>query len=148
MSATGAPVSTDTIELRGLRLVGICGALPEGLEDGVALLLAHHLRGHRRELPPGQVDGEGRLEARGEADELAATVDYGAICAEVERVVSAGRPRLLEFLAQALADAVMALDPRVDSVTVAVRKLRPPVPQPLATSGVRIHRSREDQAVE
>ena len=71
-----------------------------------------------------------------------------AICAEVERVVSAGRPRLLEFLAQALADAVMALDPRVDSVTVAVRKLRPPVPQPLATSGVRIHRSREDQAVE
>lgn len=134
MSATGAPVSTDTIELRGLRLVGICGALPE----------------ERHRAQPLEVDVDVRTSFfdAGRSDELADTVDYGAICAEVERVVSAGRPRLLEFLAQALAGAVMALDPRVDSVTVAVRKLRPPVPQPLATSGVRIHRSREDQAVE
>ena len=38
--------------------------------------------------------------------------------------------------------AVLAADPRIDAVTVAVRKLRPPVPQQLGTSGVRITRAR------
>src|SRR5205085_649473 len=40
------------------------------------------------------------------------------------------------------ARAVLAVDARVDEVTVAVRKLDPPVAQRLATSGVRITRSR------
>ena len=37
---------------------------------------------------------------------------------------------------------VLDLDDRIGSVVVAVRKLRPPVPHQLATSGVRIERSR------
>lgn len=78
----------------------------------------------------------------GVSDDLADTVDYGALCTEIERVVSNGRPQLLERLAAEVAEAVLALDTRVESVMVAVRKLRPPVPQPLATSGVRIHRHR------
>jgi hypothetical protein len=36
----------------------------------------------------------------------------------------------------------MLVDPRVLSVTVSVRKLRPPVPQAMATSGVCITRGR------
>ena len=44
---------------------------------------------------------------------------------------------LLERLAQRIAEVVL-VDPRVHAVTVAVRKLRPPVPQHLDTSGVRI----------
>ena len=49
---------------------------------------------------------------------------------------------LLEHLAATLARTVLELDPRISGVTVAVRKLRPPVPHALATSGVRIHRRR------
>jgi hypothetical protein len=37
---------------------------------------------------------------------------------------------------------VLELDARVDAVTVAVRKLEPPVPERLLTSGVRITRAR------
>ena len=44
-------------------------------------------------------------------------------------------------MAERVAEVVLAADPRVQAVTVAVRKLRPPVPQPLATSGVRITRT-------
>ena len=69
------------------------------------------------------------------------TLDYGAITAAVEEVVTTSRPILLERLAQSIADVVLA-DARAVAVTVTVRKLRPPVPQVLATSGVRITRER------
>ena len=49
---------------------------------------------------------------------------------------------LLEALAERLAADVLAADGRIDAVTVSVRKLRPPVAQQLATSGVRIRRAR------
>jgi dihydroneopterin aldolase len=44
-------------------------------------------------------------------------------------------------MAHVIADAVLA-DVRIDTVTVSVRKLRPPVPYELDTSGVTITRSR------
>jgi len=118
---------TDRIELRGLVVVGICGALPE-----------------ERDRPqPLEVDLDlvADLSLAGATDELADTLDYGALAAEIERVILTSTPYLLERLAQQLADA-MLVDPRVLSVTVSVRKLRPPVPQAMATSGVCITRGR------
>ena len=53
-----------------------------------------------------------------------------------------GRPQLLEHLAATIARTVLDLDPRISGVTVAVRKLRPPVPHALDSSGVRVHRRR------
>ena len=124
--------AADRIELRGLRLTGICGALPEERDRAQPLEL--------------DVDVYVSFEAAGTSDDLDDTVDYGAICSAIERVVDAGRPQLLEHLAEVLATTVLGLDPRVEAVTVGVRKLRPPVPQPLATSGVRIHRVRARQS--
>ena len=69
------------------------------------------------------------------------TVDYGALCELVARVLTEERFVLLERLAERIAQEALA-DVRVHRVEVAVRKLRPPVPQLLATSGVRIVRSR------
>lgn len=116
----------DLIELRGLRVVGICGVLPEERERAQPLEV--------------DLDVESDLAAAGGADDLALTVDYGAIAAAVEGVVTGERFGLLEALAERIAAVVLAV-PGVDAVTVAVRKLRPPVPQQLATSGVRIRRS-------
>jgi dihydroneopterin aldolase len=116
----------DLIELRGLRLSGICGALPEERDRAQPLEV--------------DLDIEADLRPAGRGDDLAETVDYGAVVDAVEAVVAGGRPRLLEHLAEGIATAVLALD-RVEGVTVAVRKLRPPVPQQLATSGVRITRA-------
>jgi dihydroneopterin aldolase len=118
---------TDRIELRGLVISGICGALPEERERAQPLEV--------------DLDVVADLSTAGESDDLADTLDYGSITEQVEGIITSGAPMLLERLARTIADAVLA-DPRAVSVTVAVRKLRPPVPQVMGTSGVRITRSR------
>ena len=122
------PTSTDVIELRGLRLVGICGALPE----------------ERQRAQPLEVDLDVHADLRlaGATDALIDTVDYGAICDAAAAEVSTGAPQLLEHLAEDLAAAVLGVDGRIEAVTVSVRKLRPPVAHSLDTSGVKIHRTR------
>ncbi len=117
----------DTIEIRGLRALGFCGALPEEQE--------------RRQPFEVDLDVEADLAPSGASDDLADTVDYGALCSQVEAVVVDERFALMERLAQRIADVVLA-DERVAAVTVTVRKLRPPVPQQLDTSGVCIRRGR------
>jgi dihydroneopterin aldolase len=120
--------STDRIELRGLRVDAICGVLP-----------------HERTTPqPLELDVDliADLAAAGASDDLSDTIDYGAVVAAVEHVATTLQPELLERMAEAAADAVLALDARIERVEVAVRKLDPPVPQRLATSGVRIVRAR------
>ncbi len=118
------PDAPDLIQLRGLRVVGICGVLPE-----------------ERERPqPFEIDLDVEIDlaAAGTSDDLADTLDYGALAESVVEVVadraaascSNGWPRRI-------AEMVLA-DDRVQAVTVTVRKLRPPVPIDLDTSGVRV----------
>lgn len=116
---------TDRIELRGLRVLGICGALAEEKERPQPLEV--------------DLDVEVDLAPAGQTDDLPDTLDYGTLARAAARVASTERFTLLERLAQRIADEV-GTDARVTSVTVAVRKLRPPVPVDLATAGVRITR--------
>jgi len=58
----------------------------------------------------------------------------------VAAVAADERFDLMERFAGRIAEVVLAID-GVDGTTVVVRKLRPPVPEDLATSGVRIHRA-------
>jgi dihydroneopterin aldolase len=117
----------DQIELRGLVASGFCGALPEEQERTQPLEV--------------DLDVVADLSPAGASDALGDTIDYGALAASVEAVVTGERFTLLERLAQRIADVVLEA-PGVMAVTVTVRKLRPPVPQVMATSGVRITRSR------
>ena len=123
----GRSDSPDVIELRGLRAVGYCGALPEEQE-----------RAQPFEV---DLDVEADLSGPGRTDQLEDTLDYGAIAAAVEQVITTERFALLERLSARIAEVVLT-DPRATAVTVTVRKLRPPVPQHLETSGVRIRRTR------
>ena len=118
----------DVIELRGQQAVGICGALPEERERAQPLEV--------------DLDVHADLSAAAASDALGDTIDYGALCTAVDAVLTTEEPVLLERLAGRLAEVVLAVDPRIEAVTVWVRKLRPPVPQQLATSGVRLHRER------
>lgn len=124
----GAGRPTDLIELRGLRLVGRVGVLDH----------------ERAQDQPLEIDLDLAVDLgpAGASDDLADTVDYGAVCAAVAATVGRGHVALLEHLAARTADAVLALDGRVEAVGVTVRKLRPPVPFDLATSGVHIVRTR------
>ena len=127
----GAGYPGDRIELRGLRLPARVGVLPFEQEQDQPVEI--------------DLDLFANLGAAGNSDDLADTVDYGAVCAAVEHEVKQRAPALLERLATLVAVAVLEVDPRIDAVDVALRKLRPPVPQQLATSGVRIHRDRHPQ---
>ena len=118
---------SDRIELRGLVASGFCGALPE----------------EQQRPQPLEVDIDLHLDlaAATRTDALDDTVDYGALCAMVERVIVTERFTLLERLAERLAEVSLA-DDRASAVSVTVRKLRPPVSQQLATAGIHLERSR------
>lgn len=118
----------DRIELRGLRLAAVVGVLPH----------------ERTTVQPLELDLDVvvDLSAAGASDDLGDTVDYGALCQAVDDTVSRSRYALLEALAEAVSATVLAQDPRIGAVVVAVRKLRPPVAQHLDTSGVRLTRRR------
>lgn len=120
--------ATDRIELRGLLLLARCGVLAFEQDQDQPVEI--------------DLDLVTDLSQAGASDDLAHTVDYGAVCAAVEQAVTTAPVALLERLASRVADAVLDLDPRIDGVELAVRKLRPPVPQQLATSGVRLSRQR------
>ena len=117
----------DRIEIRGLRLLGVHGLLPE----------------ERSRPQPFELDIDLEIDLDGAAvsDDLADTADYAAAIQRVADIVSAAPHDLLESLAGAIADALLA-DGRIRSATVAVRKLRPPVPHQVASTGVRLTRSR------
>lgn len=121
-------MTTDRIELRGLCVLARCGVLPYEQEQDQPIEL--------------DVDLIADLAPSGASDDLADTIDYGAVCGLVADVISAAPVALLERLAAVVAEAVLAFDGRIAEVEVAARKLRPPVPQQLATSGVRIVRRR------
>lgn len=125
-SSAGA-AGGDRIEIRGLQVDAVHGVLAE----------------ERTAPQPFEVDLDLYLDLApaGTADHLEETADYAAAVTAAATVL-AGAPRaLLETLAEDIALAVLA-DPAIRTVTVAVRKLRPPVPEPLGSAGVRVTRSR------
>ncbi len=102
----------DRILITGLRELGVHGVLPE----------------EKLRPQPFEVDVELTvdLNAAGESDDLDDTVDYGAVCEAISRVVSSERYELIERLATRIAE-VCAVDSRVIATKVTVRKLHPPV---------------------
>jgi dihydroneopterin aldolase len=122
----------DRIELRAIRVLGRHGAL-EGEQDTAQ---------------PFEVDLEieADLEKAARGDDLSMTVDYSLVVARTVEIVGGERYRLLEALAEAIALGVLEIA-SVDAVTVAVRKLRPPVAADMAFAGVRLRRERDRRQI-
>jgi dihydroneopterin aldolase len=118
----------DRIEIRDLRAVGVHGVLPE----------------ERERAQPFSVDIVAWVDmaAAQRSDALSDTVDYGALAQLAAEVVAQRSYQLLEALAGRLADALLVSDSRLEAVEVTVRKLRPPLALDLASTGVRVLRSR------
>jgi dihydroneopterin aldolase len=115
----------DTIILSGIRAVGCHGVLPE----------------EQSRPQPFEVDLELSVDLApaGRSDVLSDTVDYDGLAGRVVQIVEAGGLSLLETLATRIA-AACRTDPRVEAVTVTVKKLRPPVPVQVDHIAVRIQR--------
>jgi dihydroneopterin aldolase len=127
-SSPGRDLSThggDRIEIRGLRLMGVHGVHEEEQDSP----------------QPFEVDLDLFVDttAAAKSDHLADTADYSAVIDAVADVVAGPPRRLLESLAEAIADAVLSAASH-EAVAVAVRKLDPPVPYEVTSTGVRIER--------
>jgi dihydroneopterin aldolase len=119
----------DLIQLRGLRVLGVHGVLPEEQDRAQPFEIDLDL----------SVD----LALAGTSDRLADTVDYGSVADSAAAIVSGPTSyALLEALAGAIAGATLAVDLRILSVTVGLRKLQPPLAVDISTVGVRITRHR------
>lgn len=95
----------------------------------------------RQQAQPVLVDLALDLDLRdaGRSDSLAATVDYAALSQAVAACARSGRDVLLERLAERIAEVALASE-RVAAVEVRVSKLRPALPEDLASTAVRIRR--------
>ena len=129
---TGPASGGDRIEILDLRVMGVHGVLPE----------------ERERAQPFSVDVVVWVDtaAAQRSDSLADTVDYGALARAAADVVQQRSFQLLEALAGRLADILLISDPRLQAVEVAVRKLRPPLALDVASTGVRVLRSRAGPA--
>ena len=114
---------SDVIELRGLRVSAIVGVLAEERERAQPLEF--------------DLDVERNFEGAAMADDITETTNYADVVATTVFVARSGGFLLLETLAYRVALEVLALDVAIEAVVVAVRKLRPPVPEDLASAGVR-----------
>ena len=116
----------DRIELRGMSFQGRHGARPG--EQGRAQEFKVDL------------EIEADLSDAGRSDRLADTVDYTQARRAAKEVIEGPSRALLESLATAIAERVLAL-PRVEAVSVRVTK-RPASMQPIEGAAVRIERTR------
>jgi len=125
-------VARDHIYINGLRLLALVGVLP-----------------HEREvLQPVQVDIDMEVDLleAGLTDNLVDSADYGAISVAVAETVRMSTDLLLERLASRIAERVLQFD-HVEVVDVRLTKLRPPIPEDVDSSAVRILRTRVDMRV-
>ena len=121
---------SDQIALRGMRFLGRHGVRLE----------------ERMEPQPFEVDLllEVDLSRPSRSDELSDTVDYSAAFDTVRAVVEGQSFRLVEALAGAIADEILA-SYAVDAVEVRLRKPKAPLPGPFDTVEVRLTRRRLPQ---
>ncbi|MHB2028270.1 MAG: dihydroneopterin aldolase [Acidimicrobiales bacterium] len=114
---------SDVIEIRGLRCSAIVGVLREERDRAQPLTF--------------DIDVERPFEAVAMNDDISATTNYADVADVAVNVAIQGKFFLLETLAHRVAREVIALDDAIESVTISVRKLRPPVAHDVATVGVR-----------
>jgi dihydroneopterin aldolase len=115
----------DRISLTGLRVHGRHGVLPQERRDGQDFV----------------VDAVLTLDTRAAAaaDDLAQTVDYGALAQRLAAVVAGEPCDLIETLAGRLAEVCLA-DPRVETAEVTVHKPAAPIGLPFQDVAVTVVR--------
>lgn len=101
-------MTSDRITLEGMVFFGYHGTRPEENSLGQPFVV--------------DVALELDLRAAGEADDLAATVDYSLVHASARAIVEGPPLKLTEAVAERIAAAVLAEHPPVRAVEVRVRK--------------------------
>jgi dihydroneopterin aldolase len=115
----------DSIIVKGLRVKAHVGVTEEERSASQVLVI--------------NLDLATDLRRPGMTDDLADTVDYGRITAEVDELVSSNSSALLENLAEKIAAHIAAI-PGINGVSVEIAKESPPIEQEVGCVAVRIER--------
>lgn len=118
---------TDRITLTGLRVFGRHGVFDHERADGQEFLVDVTV----------WID----LDAAARSDDLADTLDYGALAQRATAIVGGPPCKLVEAVAGRVADDVMT-DARVHAVEVTIHKPSAPIPLDFADVAVTARRSR------
>lgn len=116
---------TDAIVVSDLRLPALIGVLDEERSKPQNVLISFELR----------LD----LRRAGATDDLADTLDYGALISDVAEMVGAEPVKLIEHLAERIASFLLGLD-GVGGVTVEVAKEKTPIPQDVGRVSIKVER--------
>jgi 7,8-dihydroneopterin aldolase/epimerase/oxygenase len=119
---------SDLVQLTGLRVRGHHGVFDFERRDGQDFVV--------------DVALELDLRPAAASDELADTVDYGALATALAEVVGGEPVNLLETLVDRLATTCLA-DPRVRAATVTVHKPQAPIPLQFTDVAVTVRRERQ-----
>jgi dihydroneopterin aldolase len=119
---------SDSIFVRGLAVHAYHGVMPHEAKVGQSFALDLVV----------DID----LADAGRSDKVADTASYDLIVAVAAQAFCAQRHRLVEAAAGAVADAILAQFPRVNSVRVTVHKPHAPIAATFRDVGVEIVRSR------
>ncbi|MFJ4656434.1 dihydroneopterin aldolase [Nocardia sp. NPDC088792] len=123
-------MSTDRIELRGLRVFGHHGVFDFEKQDGQEFVV--------------DVTLWTDFSAAAKSDDIADTIHYGELADQVAAIV-AGEPRdLIETVVSQIADEVMN-DPRIQAVEVVLHKPSAPIPHTFEDVRVVTSRRRESE---
>ncbi|WP_327101851.1 dihydroneopterin aldolase [Nocardia vinacea] len=123
---TGGTEQLDRIELRGLRAYGYHGCFDYERRDGQEFLV--------------DLTVWTDFAAAAATDDLANTIDYGALAERAVQIIQGPPRNLIEKVVAEIADDVMT-DPRIQSVEVVVHKPSAPIPHTFAD--VRVVTSRQ-----
>lgn len=118
----------DKLILRELHFVARHGVLPVEKETS-----QHFSATLELELP---------LDEAGRSDHLDRTIDYCAVQQVVRRIIEGSHKKLIETLAEMVAQELLRSFPMLTAVTVEILKPRPPVDFQFAGVAVRIRRER------
>lgn len=125
-SQWGGGRELDRIELRGLRAYGHHGCFDYERRDGQEFLV--------------DLTVWTDFAAAAATDDLANTIDYGALAERAVRIIQGPPRNLIEKVVAEIADDVMT-DPRIQAVEVVVHKPSAPIPHTFAD--VRVVTSRQ-----
>jgi dihydroneopterin aldolase len=120
---------TDRIELRGLRVRGNHGVFDHERRDGQDFVV--------------DVTAWIDLAAAAASDDLADTLDYGALAQRAAAIVGGEACDLIETVSARVADDLMDFDARLQAVEVTIHKPQAPIPLEFADVAVVARRSRK-----
>lgn len=116
----------DEIHIKQLEVFAHHGVFPEENRLGQKFVVSAALRAD--------------LRPAGLSDDLTLSMDYGAVCAEIQRFLTQNTFRLLETAAEQLCAHLLRTLPRLESIRLEIEKPWAPIGLPLKTASVRMER--------